>query len=216
MRRLVQVCVLSSAVAIGGCTGGSGTPTASPPASVETSQSPATPSAPATSASPTETPSPSATVTPSASASPTAAVAASECTTAQLRLSAGRGGAAAGTFYQSLVFTNISSATCSLRGYPGASYVDSSGGQLGVPADRSEGERIRRVVLASGAKAHALLGIPETANFSKSDCQPRQAAGVRAYPPDQTASLVAKVKLTVCTTNNGRSLIQPIRPGTRG
>lgn len=133
-----------------------------------------------------------------------------------LGLSVGPGGAAAGTDYIPLVFTNKSGEACSLRGYPGTSFVDANGQQLGFPADRSEGEAVHRVVLASGAKAHALLGVPATANYSKSDCQPRQTAGVRVYPPDQTASLVAKVKMTVCTTNNGRSLIQPIRPGTRG
>jgi hypothetical protein len=114
------------------------------------------------------------------------------------------------------VFTNISTATCSLRGYPGASFVDGSGQQLGSPATRSQGEPVRRVILASGAKAHALVGIPETENFSKSDCEPQQAAGIRVYPPDQTMSLIAKVKLTVCTTKKAQSLVQPIRPGTRG
>ena len=71
-------------------------------------------------------------------------------------------------------------------------------------------------MLASGDKAHALIGTPEAVNFSKSDCQPQQAAGVRVYPPDQTQSLVAKLTMTVCTTKKGRSLIQPIRPGTSG
>ena len=75
---------------------------------------------------------------------------------------------------------------------------------------------MRRVVLASGGKAHALLGVPATENYSKGECQPRRTAGVRVYPPDQTASVVAGVKLTVCTTKNGRSMVQPIRPGTRG
>lgn len=143
-------------------------------------------------------------------------MAAAECTASQLRVSAGRGGGAAGTFYLSLVFTNISSAACSVRGYPGASFVDADGNQLGVPADRDTTEPVRRVALASGAKAHALLGIPEAVNFPKSDCEPRQAAGVRVYPPDQTVSQVAEITMTVCTTKKGRPLIQPIRPGTRG
>ena len=155
-------------------------------------------------------------MTPSAVASPTEGAVAAECTTSQLRLSAGPGGAAAGTDYIPLVFTNVSGTPCSLRGYPGASFVDSSGARLGFPADRSQGEPVRRVVLPSGGKAHALLGIPATANYSQSDCQPRHAAGIRAYPPNQRQSLIVHIKLTVCTTDSGRSLIQPVRPGTRG
>jgi hypothetical protein len=214
VRRLLPVCVLTSLVAIGGCTGSSNAPRTSPPSPVTTSPSPTSSPSP----SPTESASATPTVTPSVAASPTASAgaAAPACPTSALRLSAGRGGAAAGTYYLSLVFTNTGGTTCSLRGFPGASFVDATGGQLGLPADRSAGEPMHRVVLASGAKAHALLGIPETANFSRSDCQPRHAAGVRAYPPEQTQSLVVRIKLTVCTTKNGRSLVQAIKPGTHG
>lgn len=212
MRRLVPICVLGC-LAVSGCTGSSGAPATS--SSTPIAESPA-PTNTATSATPSETPSLSPTATPSVPASPTENVTAAECTTSQLQVNAGRGGGAAGTFYQSLVFTNTSGAACSLRGYPGASFVDSSGQQLGYPAERDTTEHARRVVLASGAKAHALLGTPEAVNFSKSDCAPQKASGVRVYPPDQTASIVVKLSMTVCTTKNGRSLIQPIRPGTRG
>lgn len=212
MRRLLPICVLGL-LAISGCTGSSGAPVTSASTPIVES---ASPTAPSTSASPTETPSLRPTVTASVAASPAASLAAAECTSSQLQVTSGRGGGAAGTFYQSLVFTNISSATCSLRGYPGASFVDSNGHQLGYPADRDTTERARRVVLASGAKAHALLGTPEAVNFSTSDCEPQKASGVRVYPPDQTAATVLKVSMTVCTTHRGRSLIQPIRPGTRG
>lgn len=176
---------------------------------MSTSSSPGTTPTPAASSS--VTPSVAPTPAPSGSAATVAA-----CTTSQLLLSTGRGGAATGTFYLPLVFTNTSNTTCSLRGYPGASFVDANGQQLGASAQRSEGEPVRRVVLASGGKAHALLGIPESANFSQSDCRPRKASGVRAYSPDQTQSLVAHVKLTICTTKNGRASIQEIRPGTQG
>jgi hypothetical protein len=40
------------------------------------------------------------------------------CHASELRISQGRGGAAAGTLYQRLVFTNIGRRTCPLRGYP--------------------------------------------------------------------------------------------------
>jgi len=40
------------------------------------------------------------------------------CHASELRISQGRGGAAAGTLYERLVFTNIGRRTCLLRGYP--------------------------------------------------------------------------------------------------
>lgn len=212
MRRLVPICVLGC-LAVSGCTGSSGAPDTASSTPIVGS---ASPTAPSTSASPAQTPSLTPSATPSVPPSPGQSLAAAECETSQLQVKAGRGGGAAGTFYQSLVFTNVSGAVCALRGYPGASFIDSAGHQLGYPADRDTTEHIRQVVLASGAKAHALLGTPEAVNFSKSDCEPQKASGVRVYPPDQTASMVVKISMTVCTTKNGRSLIQPIRPGTRG
>lgn len=50
-------------------------------------------------------------------------VSASACRADQLRVSQGRGGAAAGTLFERLVFTNVGGRACLLRGYPTISGV---------------------------------------------------------------------------------------------
>jgi hypothetical protein len=52
---------------------------------------------------------------------------ASPCRASELRISQGRGGAAAGTLYERLVFTNIGRRTCLLRGYPPITAVGPDG-----------------------------------------------------------------------------------------
>ncbi len=49
------------------------------------------------------------------------------CRALQLRVTQGRGGAAAGTFYERVVFTNVATTTCLLRGYPTISAVGPNG-----------------------------------------------------------------------------------------
>ena len=49
------------------------------------------------------------------------------CHASQLRATQGRGGAAAGTYYERVVFTNVGTTTCLLRGYPTISAVGPSG-----------------------------------------------------------------------------------------
>jgi hypothetical protein len=49
------------------------------------------------------------------------------CRASQLRVSQGRGGAAAGTAYEQLVFTNLGHGACLLRGYPTIAAIDPGG-----------------------------------------------------------------------------------------
>src|SRR5438093_157674 len=49
------------------------------------------------------------------------------CHASELRISQGRGGAAAGTLYERLVLTNIGGRTCLLRGYPTISALGPDG-----------------------------------------------------------------------------------------
>lgn len=216
MRPIVPICALVVGVAVTGCSGSSGTPTAaSSPSAAETTPTESVSPSPSESTLQSELPAPSATPTPSPTASAVGG-AVVECATSALRLSTGQGGAAAGTDYISLVFTNIGTTPCRMRGYPGASFVDADGHQIGVPASRTAGEPVHPVTLEAGGKASAQLGIPATENYSPSDCHPHKAAGVRAYPPDETQSLLAHLKLTVCTTRAGRSMIGPVQPAVHG
>lgn len=108
------------------------------------------------------------------------------------------GDAAAGSVYYTLKFTNQSGRTCTLTGYPGVSAVDLRGKWLGSPASRSAAGG-RTVTLADNDSAGALLQISQAANFPSSACHPVAAAGLRVYPPNQTASKVVPIPFRACS-----------------
>ena len=109
-----------------------------------------------------------------------------------------RGGAAAGSAYYTLELTNQSGHSCTLVGYPGVSAVDLRGRQLGSAAGRSPSTR-RVVTLRNGATAHVQLQLATVANFSRSACHQAAAAGLRVYPPNQTASKVVPFPFQACS-----------------
>jgi hypothetical protein len=144
---------------------------------------------PVTSASPST----AATGTASASASPTTPL----CTTAQLRLSVHESDAGAGQFHQRLVLTNRG-VRCSLQGYPGVSFLDAAGQQLGSPAARGTAPH-QQVFLDPGTSAAAVLTYSNAGAFPDSSCRPQQADRVRVYPPGQRTALLAKDAILVCS-----------------
>jgi len=113
----------------------------------------------------------------------------------------------AGGAYYYLEFTNLSGHACTLRGYPGVSAVSLNGRELGSPAGRGTA-KTTTVRLASGGTATAELQIADTGNYSQ--CFQRlpqgpgmpgllpTAAGLRVYPPNQTASKVIPYPLRAC------------------
>ncbi|MEU6055791.1 DUF4232 domain-containing protein [Streptomyces xanthochromogenes] len=176
--------------------GDSGTASTSPtPSRVTIPSGPAT-SVPDGGGAPTNTtrsaPPPAATAP---AASPSSAGAA-RCTANGLRISLGRESPGAGNIYVPLVFTNASTAACSLVGFPGVSLVSASGARIGEAAQR-EGSTQPPVVLAPGKSAYASL---HTVNEGVSDKPCWQAASwVQAYPPGSTQTLrVSAGSLRIC------------------
>lgn len=109
-----------------------------------------------------------------------------------------QGSGAAGHTYYFLNFTNLSGSTCTLFGYPGVSAVTLTGAQLGSAASRS-GTTPHTVTLANGATTHALVGIVNPGVIPASQCHPVTAAGLKVYPPNQTASKVTPYPFTACS-----------------
>ena len=97
------------------------------------------------------------------------------------------GGGAAGSVYRTLVLTNDSSTACATGGYPGVSYVDAAGSQVGAPAARAEGEAVP-LVLEPGRQAAAELRETRAQNYGD-ECAAADTAALLVYPPDDTASL---------------------------
>jgi hypothetical protein len=145
---------------------------------------------------------------------------ATQCPTSALRVRAKtvRGGAAAGTSYVPLDFTNISGHGCGMYGFPGVSFVTGqAGGQIGDSAFRSTTFGSQTVTLPRGGTAHAWLGIADAGNFPRSSCHQVTAHWLKIYPPDQYTALYAGFTTQICSkqiTNGSIPLtILPIRPG---
>ncbi|GAB2690601.1 DUF4232 domain-containing protein [Kitasatospora kifunensis] len=111
------------------------------------------------------------------------------CTSAELSVAQSDPGVGAGQYYSTLVFTNTSSRTCTLAGYPGVSYVAAAGQQSGNAADRT-GEPYRTVTLAPHGTAKATLHDSNgVGGYDPGQCQLSPAKGLRIYPPGEKAAL---------------------------
>jgi hypothetical protein len=136
------------------------------------------------------------------------------CTTSGLAvwLGVGEGGAAAGSTYYPLEFTNTSNHRCRLFGFPGVSAVSSR--QLGSPAQRNRAHPTHTVNLKPGATAHTVLQVVDVGNFPAARCKPAEASGLRVYPPGQLAAAEIPFSFRGCSAKGPIFLsVQPIQPG---
>jgi hypothetical protein len=156
--------------------------------------------------------SPTATASPTPTPSKSHAAVAAPCASQHLELHLGIAQGAAGSTYQVVVLTNRGAAACTLQGYPGVSFVDDNGNQVGKPAVRDPG-KLQAVTLAVGGSAHALLREPDPGVFGASGCGQTVATQLRVYPPNQRQSLVIADRQTICT-KGGRTHIQPMQAGS--
>jgi Protein of unknown function (DUF4232) len=106
-----------------------------------------------------------------------------------LKIEALRASGAAGHQYAFLQFTNTSTKTCSLTGYPGVQLVK-AGKPMGQPAVRS-GKPISKVQLKPGHSVTAQLVDASTCEADKSD-------SVAIYPPNRTERVVVPLPLRGC------------------
>ncbi len=109
------------------------------------------------------------------------------------------GDGTAGSIYYKLEFTNLSGSSCTLTGYPGVSGVDLGGHQLGSAGGHDPATAVHTVTLANGATKAATMRVTEAGNFPSSRCHMTEAAGVRVYPPNQTASKLVPFPFYACT-----------------
>jgi hypothetical protein len=127
-------------------------------------------------------------------------------------LGLGEGGAAAGSTYYPLEFTNTSNRRCRLFGFPGVSAV--AGGQLGSPAQRNRARPTYDVTLVPGATAHTILQIVDVGNFDASKCKPAEASTLRVYPPGQFTATEIPFNFRACSAKGPNFLsVEPIQPG---
>lgn len=159
-------------------------------------------------------PSPSTTTAPVTTAATTApAEMTPPCGTSELRVSVSPASAAAGTLYYQIEFLNTAARSCTLRGYPGVSFTDAGGNQLGYPASEEPiaGAQTTTVLVLAGHAVTATLGIPDAYNFPPAACNPVAATSMRVYPPNQTASVLVPFTTTLCTSTQGTAMVAPVQ-----
>jgi hypothetical protein len=175
------------------------------------------------SSTPASSPSPSGAAAPSSSAPPSTPAASLSpavagpppCATSGLNVTLGASNGAAGSVYQTIVFTNTSGATCTLYGYPGVSLVSAPPYTLiGLAAQRSSTTPVTTVTLASGATASAVLRVVDALNFGSATCGPTQAAFLRVYPPNQTAPVYLADTSQVCAQPVQTLFISAVQAGS--
>ncbi|WP_462188258.1 DUF4232 domain-containing protein [Frankia sp. CcWB2] len=115
---------------------------------------------------------------------------AARCRTAQLALSSIDRQGTAGSDYERLVLTNIGHSPCVVRGFPGVSFVDAAGRQVGAAAEHT-GPVGAPVRLVPGGAATAVLRILHLGVAE--GCTPPSGtapvAVLRVYPPGNTEAL---------------------------
>jgi hypothetical protein len=122
------------------------------------------------------------------------------CTTSELQVVMGDGGGgAAGSFYSLIEFTNTSSASCTLYGYPGVSMRDAKSALIGAPAARNATSTPGVVTLAPGDSASATFKMTDTTVYPAAKCKPVTSTYLMIYPPDQTASIELSFKGSTCS-----------------
>ncbi|MFF0780066.1 DUF4232 domain-containing protein [Streptomyces sp. NPDC003720] len=134
------------------------------------------------------------------------------CHTSELRAAVGRNNPGAGQENYPLVLTNKSGRTCTLRGYPGAAFVNASGAQLGPDPKRSSGSPAT-VTLKPGQSAWAGLTF---SNPEISEAKTARPAGLLITPPDERDHLqVAWTAGEVPVGGNSSSVFLTVfSPGT--
>lgn len=148
-----------------------------------------------------------------------AATTASRCTVRQLSLRLGTAGHAAGSTYRPIVFTNTGTTACTLRGYPGVSYVaPRTAAQVGAAAFRDSAVPVQTVMLSPGGHAAALVQFVNYLNYPASTCVAKPVSGLRVYPPGSTsAAYIAFAHVTrACSTHVRQLSVRAVVKGSTG
>ncbi|MGV9252755.1 DUF4232 domain-containing protein [Streptomyces sp. NPDC003697] len=191
---------------------GAGTP---PDTAASAGTGPASGAAPAGTTAPDGAGTPGTTGTNAATAAGSArAAVGTRCHTSELRASVGREDPGAGQENFPVVLTNASGRTCTVRGFPGAAFVDGSGKQLGPDPQRSAGSPTT-VTLKPGGSAWAGLTFssPEV-----SGARTATPAALLLTPPDERDPLTVRWTAGEVPVGGNASSVRltVLRPGSGG
>jgi hypothetical protein len=205
-RQALAAAALTCVAALAAGCSSSSAPAAAPTVRITVTVAPASLSQNPGSQNPAPAPSPT---TPAAPAGPP------PCATRDLKVSLGGGQGAAGSTYTVIDFTNNSTSTCTLYGYPGVSLA---GGkpvkQIGKAAQEDPATPRQLVTLQPGVTGNALLKIANALNYPKSRCDPVNASYLQIYPPNQTTPVYLAYQAQACAKPVQSLLIDVVKPGS--
>jgi len=139
------------------------------------------------------------------------------CATSALSVSLAEraAGAAAGSTYLPIDFTNTSGMACTLYGYPGVSFVTGPGRtQIGAAATRAGTFSSVSVMVAAHATAHAWLQVVQAGNYPAATCHQVTAHWLRVYPPGNTVASYVSHAFPACSSSKAAVLtVMPARSG---
>ncbi|WP_258564506.1 DUF4232 domain-containing protein [Streptomyces himalayensis] len=139
----------------------------------------------------------------------------SRCHSSELRASIGPDHPGAGQKNFAIILTNGSHRTCTVYGFPGVAFVNSTGEAVTPDPERTSGQEKRIVTLAPGASAWSALAFTNPALTGVTTVIP---AAVLVTPPDETTSI--RVRWTGGkVSNTGKASVpqvSPFRPGDGG
>jgi hypothetical protein len=116
------------------------------------------------------------------------------CRTADLYLSMGQVTGGAGSLFYPVRFTNTSTHTCVLRGYPGVSVLTTLHHQIGAAATRNS----HPVTSVSVHPAGTVYATIRTNNPSVVPTCRSTSTYIRVYPPGNTQAALLPYHLSVC------------------
>ena len=157
---------------------------------------------------------------PAAMTTLTHAKPAPRCTTARLAISLASAPQTlpAGTRYP-VEFTNTSTASCTLAGYPQVAAYDSRDGALtpvGNAARQVESASAHRIVLRPGATAHSDVDL-SGASLPARACKKVTATGLRVIAPGESTPRYLRHKVTACSARGSKAPaylhVRPVQPG---
>ena len=137
------------------------------------------------------------------------------CPTRSLKVKLGASQGTAGSVYTTIDFTNISSVTCTLYGYPGVSLQTARPlHQIGKPARENPATPRQLVTLQPQTTANALLRIADAGNYPESTCGMTTAHYLQVYPPNQTTPAYIKYTTQGCSKPVRLMTVDVVKPGS--
>ncbi len=203
-RALAGACVVTAGLVVASCS--------SPGNSASSSTT-------STAGSSTSTSSSSGSTTTSASSTTTTAAGLTTCQSTQLSGAVGQSNGGAGTIETTVTFTNTSSGTCTLKGYPGMQLLAASGAALPTNVVRGGGPGFLGAA-ANQPAALVTLGPGQTATFSLSyedvpvgtETSCPTSAKAQVTPPNDTGFLVVGLQADAC--GGGTIHVSPVYAGS--